>query len=285
MLVATFAELGWRSRLAGPATAPRVGPGDVVLARLDVLPTLDGIERGLWDLPGLKRAGAQLLNGPVALTAAHDKLSTTLFLGGAGVEQPQTAHVREATIPSFGPPYVVKPRFGSWGRDVYLCGDQDELRWRLGQLAQRRWFRRQGALVQALIQPTGRDLRILVAAGRVVGAVERHAAPGEWRTNVALGAERRRVDPPPAASALALRAAAAIDIDLAGVDIAIDSAGRYYTLEINGAVDFTPAYGDAVFAAASRALLERANLSAAAAARAIRTKQFPAGRIEVIPMS
>jgi hypothetical protein len=107
-LVATFAELGCRSRLAAPATAPRVGPGDVVLARLDVLPTLDGIERGLRDLPRLKRAGVQLLNGPVALTAAHDKLSTALFLGAAGVEQPATAHVRDATVPSFRPRGVHK---------------------------------------------------------------------------------------------------------------------------------------------------------------------------------
>jgi RimK family alpha-L-glutamate ligase len=285
-LVATFTELGGGgSRLADPAGPPRVGPGDVVLARLDVLPTLDGIERGLWDLPRLKRAGTHLLNGPVALTAAHDKLTTALFLGRAGVEQPATAYVRDdATVPSFGPPYVVKPRFGSWGRDVHLCRDQDELRRRLGQLAQRRWFRRQGALVQALIQPTGRDLRVLVAAGRVVGAIERHAAAGEWRTNVALGAERRRIDPPPDARSLALRATAAIGIDLAGVDIAGDSAGRY-VVEINGAVDFTPAYGDAVFAAASNALLELVSLRAGDAARAMRARCFPAGRIEVIPMS
>jgi RimK family alpha-L-glutamate ligase len=249
--------VGCRSRLADPATLPRVGSSDVVLARLDVLPTLDGIERGLWKLPQLKRAGAQLLNGPVALSAAHDKLLTALFLGRAGVEQPATAHVRDATVPSFGPPYVVKPRFGSWGREVHPCGDEDELRWRLECLAQRRWFRRQGALVQAQIQPTGRDLRVLVAAGRVVGAVERHAAPGEWRSNVSLGGERRSVDPPPAASAIALRAAAAIGIDLAGVDIATDAAGRQYVLEINGAVDFTAAYGDDVFVAAGTALLER----------------------------
>jgi glutathione synthase/RimK-type ligase-like ATP-grasp enzyme len=124
-------------------------------------------------------------------------------------------------------------------------------------MVQSRWFRRQGALVQALIHPTGRDLRVLVAAGRVVGAVERVAAPGECRTNVSLGAKRRRVDPPLAASAIALRAAAAIAIDLAGVDIASDSAGRRYALEINGAVDFTEAYGDGVFVAASTALLER----------------------------
>lgn len=255
-LVDAFAERGHRARLGDPAAPPCVGPGDVVLARLDVLSTLDGIERGLWDLPRLARAGAHLLNGPRSLAAAHDKLMTALFLGAAGVAQAATAHVRDATVPLLGPPYVVKPRFGSWGRDVYLCHDEEGLRRRLALLAQKQWFRRHGALVQALIQPTGRDLRVLVAAGQVVGAIERRAVPGEWRTNVALGAKRHRVDPPADARALALRAAAAIDIDLAGVDIARDASGRCHVLEINGAVDFNPAYGDAVFAAASRALLE-----------------------------
>jgi glutathione synthase/RimK-type ligase-like ATP-grasp enzyme len=63
--------------------------------------------------------------------------------------------------------------------------------------------------VQSLVEPTGRDLRVVVAGGNVVGAIERIALPGEWRTNVALGAVRRRVSAPPAARALAIRAVAA----------------------------------------------------------------------------
>jgi|SRR5262245_1054593 len=262
-LVAAFAAQGHEARLAEPAELPRLADCDLVLVRLDVLPTLDGIEPGMRQLRGCERRGIQLLNSPQALLAAHDKLSTALVLGRSGVAQPATAHVHDGTLPSFPPPYVVKPRFGSWGRDVYRCGDADELRAQLERLRSRSWFRRQGALVQSLIEPTGRDLRLVVADGRVIGAVERHAPPGEWRTNVALGAVRLRVDPPPAARALALRAVAALGLDLAGVDIAHDATGRSYVLEVNGAVDFNVTYADDVFAAAASALVDRAAARAA----------------------
>jgi RimK family alpha-L-glutamate ligase len=257
-LLAAFAEFGHRARLVDSAEALRLGQCDVVLGRIDVLPTLDGIEPGLWHLARLERQGAQVLNGPEALFAAHDKLTTALFLGRAQVAQPMTAHLRDTSVPSFPPPYVVKPRFGSWGRDVLLTRDEEELEAQLERLRARPWFRRHGALVQSLIEPTGRDLRVVVAGGRVIGTVERRALPGEWRTNVALGGVRIPVNPPLAAQALALRAVAALGIDLAGVDIATDEAGRMHVLEVNGAVDFTAEYGPDVFTTAATALMQHA---------------------------
>src|SRR5579862_878308 len=51
-----------------PAQAlSRLVAGDVALGRLDVLPTLDGVEPGLWALDRLAALGVNVLNGPRAL--------------------------------------------------------------------------------------------------------------------------------------------------------------------------------------------------------------------------
>src|SRR5206468_9794553 len=117
--------------------------------------------------------------------------------------------------------------------------------------------RRTGALAQELIRPLGHDLRIVVAGGKVVGAATRTATPGEWRTNVALGASSAGAAPPPVAAKLAVAAAAAAGLDLAGVDLLPTGPGGFCVLELNGAVDFRPVYsfaGRNVFADAMAAL-------------------------------
>lgn len=239
--------------------------GDVIIGRLDVLDTLDGVEAGLDELGAFEHSAALLVNRPKALLSAHDKLLTALLLAHAAVRQPATAYVRDAGPTAlFDPPYVVKPRFGSWGRDVIFCESNEDLRRSLAELEERSWFRRQGAVVQEFI-PHRLDLRVVVAGGSVIGAVERVPPPGEWRTNVTLGAVRCPADPTPEAQETALRAVAALQIDLAGVDLVLDEHGRYVVLEINGAVDFAAEYrrDRNVFDTAVEALLTTASTQTA----------------------
>jgi ribosomal protein S6--L-glutamate ligase len=243
----------------------RSRPGDTVLARLDVRPTLDGVEPGFEELDRLLDRGVPVLNPPNGLLAAHDKLQTALRLAANGVPHPRTAHVDETSpLPDLRYPVVVKPRFGSWGRDVTQCATPGELRRCLVAFTRRTWFRCQGALVQELVPPCGYDLRVVVSGGTVIGAIRRVAAPGEWRTNVALGATRAPVRPSLEACRIAVEAAAAVGCDLAGVDL-LPGADGLIALEVNGCVDFTDEYafrGSDVFADALRPLTtERAALA------------------------
>jgi tetrahydromethanopterin:alpha-L-glutamate ligase len=267
--MATFAVIAHRcsptnSRLGSvltPAQAlTRLGFGDVALGRLDVLPSLDGVEPGLWALDRLDARGVTVLNPRRALVAAHDKLATAEALFAARIPHPRSVHVAPwLPAPELEPPLVVKPRFGSWGADVIRCDDPGSLAAALTDIRDRPWYDATGAVAQKLVQPQGYDLRIVVAGGTVVGAVRRVATPGEWRTNIALGGRREPVDPPDDARAIALAAAAAVGGDLVGVDLLPADLGSWVVLEVNGAVDFNGTYSlaDDVYAEARQALLCR----------------------------
>jgi [lysine-biosynthesis-protein LysW]--L-2-aminoadipate ligase len=232
--------------------------GDVALGRLDVLPTLDGVDDGLWALGELEARGVQLLNGASALLACHDKHLTARLLEHAGLPHPKTSMVTPGELAPHVPSgaVVVKPRFGSWGQGVVRCDDPSAVPDLLAALEDAPWFRSSGALVQQLVPPLGYDLRVVVAGERAIGAITRVSPPGEWRTNVALGARRVATEAPLDARELAVRAAKAVGADLVGVDLLPDGSGGWTILELNGAVELTRAYarsGD-VFALAATEL-------------------------------
>jgi [lysine-biosynthesis-protein LysW]--L-2-aminoadipate ligase len=228
-------------RLTPTEALAQLRAGDVAVGRLDVSSSVDGVEPGLAELAALEERGVVVLNPPSALMTSHDKLLTARALRRAGLPHPATGLIFPDSATPLEPPVVVKPRFGSWGRDVLRCDDAASLEQALRHLEQRPWFETQGALVQDLVPPRGYDLRIVVAGGEVVGAIQRRAAPGEWRTNVQLGGTRARVQPSPQSCELALAAAAAAGADLVGVDL-LPVHGGYVVIEINGAVDFTREY-------------------------------------------
>jgi RimK family alpha-L-glutamate ligase len=258
-LVRAWRAAGLHALLLSPdLAAALLRQGDVALFRLDVLPTLDGFEPGLVHAPYMRGEGVRILNAPWAILGVHDKLETARRLAAAGIPHPQSVHVLTPDEPvAIEPPFVVKPRFGSWGRDVFRCDSRPALRSRLRTIADRSWFRTHGALVQELRDAPRHDLRVLVAGGRPVGAAAREAAPGEWRTNTSLGGRLLPVRLDDEAVELALAAAEAVGGDLVGVDLLPRESGGYVVLELNGATDFDGRYslpGGDVYAEIAEAL-------------------------------
>lgn len=134
-------------------------PGDVALGRLDVRESVDGVEDGLWHLERLACAGVTVFNSSPTLRLGHDKRLTATVLTGAGLPHPRTVSVRDGRYdPPLPFPFVLKPRFGSWGTDVVLCDDEEAWLRAVSSLSTRAWYSRCGALAQELVPPLGGDL-------------------------------------------------------------------------------------------------------------------------------
>jgi ribosomal protein S6--L-glutamate ligase len=131
-------------------------------------------------------------------------------------------------VTALGGDVVVKPLFGSEGRGMVRVSDP-ELAWRTF-----RTLEKMNAVlyVQQFVPHPGWDLRVLVLGGRVLGAMRRHAKVDDWRTNVAQGGRAEAVTTSVEEERLALRAAAAVGADFAGVDLLPTDHG-YVVLEVN----------------------------------------------------
>ena len=125
---------------------------------------------------------------------------------------------------------VIKPIFGSMGHGMVRVSDPDVAFRVVRSLEQLRIV----FYVQRVVDHGGRDVRVFVIGGRVLGAIERRAPEGQWRTNVSLGGSARPFELPPSWEQLALRATAAIGADYAGVDLLPSRDGTVFVLEVNG---------------------------------------------------
>jgi ribosomal protein S6--L-glutamate ligase len=178
-------------------------------------------------------AGVCVLNPPRTAEICVDKYLATAQLAAAGLRVPPTIVCQhaDAALEAFevlGGDVVVKPLFGSEGRGMVRVSDP-EMAWRTFRTLERT----QCVLyLQRFIPHPGWDLRLFVLGQRIVAAMQRHAR-GDWRTNVAQGGSARPVVPAAGEIELALRAAAAVDAPMAGVDLLCGPEGEWYVLEVN----------------------------------------------------
>jgi ribosomal protein S6--L-glutamate ligase len=211
---------------------------DAVLARIIPNGSLEQIIYRVDALHWIEDLGIPVVNSARAIERSVDKFYTTALLQQAGLPVPETVVCERADdamaairrMLERGGEVIIKPIFGSMGHGLVRITDT-ELAWRVVRPLEQM---RSVFYVQRAIEHAGRDVRLFVVGGRVVGAIERTAPPGDWRTNVARGGSARAIEPPPAWQDYAISAAAAVGADYAGVDLLLSPRSETFVLEVNG---------------------------------------------------
>jgi RimK family alpha-L-glutamate ligase len=229
-LVAGFGGSGRRLSNEGVS----VLDADAVLARIIPGGSLEQIIYRVDALHWLEKRGMTVMNSPRSIERCVDKFYTTAVLQEAGLPVPDTlvcerAEDAVAAVRAMGDA-IIKPIFGSLGHGMVRVSDPDVALRIVRSLDQTRPV----FYVQRAIDHGGRDIRVFIVGGRILGAIERRARTGEWRTNVAMGGSAEPIELPATWADLALRAAAAVGTDYAGVDLLPSRDGSLFVLEVNG---------------------------------------------------
>ncbi|HEY1645230.1 MAG TPA: RimK family alpha-L-glutamate ligase [Candidatus Saccharimonadales bacterium] len=172
---------------------------------------------------------------PISIVRARDKLRSMQILSKAGVGIPKTVFARETA--DFedvleqvgGPPVVIKVARGTHGNGVVL-GET-----RKAAMAVMQAFYVEGVsfLVQEYIgESAGVDIRAFVVNGKVVASMLRQSLDDDFRSNLHQGGNAIPVKLTEEERKTALRAARAMGLTIAGVDIMRSTQGPLI-LEVN----------------------------------------------------
>lgn len=198
------------------------------------------LDKDKYVLQGIEKSGIPIFNGARAIEACDDKMTTALCLAGQGIKMPLTlpaplCYHGDAELPegsldkierALGYPLVIKKSYGSRGTGVYLVQNRAELKAKSEELMC------EPHLYQQFISSSyGRDLRVIVIGGKVLGAMLRQSE-GDFRSNIALGGRASEYPLPKEAIALCEKVASVLGLDYCGVDLLFGDDG-FYLCEVN----------------------------------------------------
>lgn len=179
--------------------------------------------------------GTYPVNESVALVRSRDKLRSLQILARAGIGLPLTAsasstdNTRDLIKLVGGAPLVVKLTESTQGKGVILAETEKAAESLIDA------FRELDAnfLVQEFIKEAGgADIRCLVVGDKVMGAMQRQAKEGEFRSNLHRGGTASTVRLTPEERSTAVRAAKKMGLNVSGVDIIRSNHGPV-VLEVN----------------------------------------------------
>lgn len=173
--------------------------------------------------------------GSLAFIRTRDKLRSMQLLARHDIDIPKTVvanntgAVDELIAMVGGAPLIVKVARGSQGMGVMLAETRSAAR----AIIQAFYSQNVNILVQEFIEESkGVDIRAFIVGGKIVGAMRRQGPEGEFRSNIHTGGQGTAIKLTRAERQMALGAAKAMNLDIAGVDILPSDRGPL-VMEVN----------------------------------------------------
>ena len=211
-------------------------PVDVVANRLLLSTASNPLER--LGLAYAYQSIVPVLNGPATVGCVLNKFASASVLAANGIPVPDSIFALSHQLlnthrSAFDQRAVYKTTIGTHGENMRRVDPSSPID---------PWFGSHQNLLQEFIyerENVHRDRRVYVVGDRIVGAMDRLAPDGDWRTNIARGG-----DPIDATDALssevadvAVRATDVLNLDYAGVDVISDGT-NWFVLEVNPTAGF-----------------------------------------------
>ncbi|MCH5252393.1 MAG: RimK family alpha-L-glutamate ligase [Lachnospiraceae bacterium] len=193
----------------------------------------------------LEQQGIRVYNSSRCIALCDDKRKTHLVLSQHNIPMPRTIfapmtyaktdfpHLNFLTYieTELSYPIVVKEAYGSFGEQVYLAENDDEMRKIIKKCDTTE------IMFQEYIETSkGIDIRLQVVGNEVVGSMYR-SSEADFRANITAGGSMKPYPPTKEEKELALRAARLVEADFAGVDLLFGKEGPMIC-EINSNAHF-----------------------------------------------
>ncbi|HSP58773.1 MAG TPA: 30S ribosomal protein S6--L-glutamate ligase [Halomonas sp.] len=208
-----------------------IEPFDAVIPRIGASITFYGCAV----LRQFEMMNTYVINDSVSITRSRDKLRSLQLLSRKGLGLPVTGFAHSPDdIPDLitmvrGAPLVIKLLEGTQGIGVVLA----ETNQAAESVIQAFMGLKANIMVQEYIKEArGADIRCLVVGDKVVASMKRQAAEGEFRSNLHRGGTASVIRITPEERSTAIRAAKAMGLRVAGVDLLRSNHGPVI-MEVN----------------------------------------------------
>ncbi|MEJ1282503.1 N-acetylaspartylglutamate synthase A isoform X2 [Cricetulus griseus] len=213
---------------------------DVVVVRLST-PSVQS-DSEITILRHLEKLGCRLINRPQSILNCINKFWTFQELAGHGVPMPDTfsygghedfSKMIDEAEP-LGYPVVVKSTRGHRGKAVFLARDKHHLSDICHLVRHDVPY-----LFQKYVKEShGKDIRVVVVGGQVIGSMLRCSTDGRMQSNCFLGGVGVKCPLTEQGKQLAIQVSNILGMDFCGIDLLIMDDGSFVVCEANANVGF-----------------------------------------------